>query len=98
MDFDDQIEDKRLYDLPNSITDIVECNLLNNAKPECKELGKFPTSGYISMNPIDLCWLIAASCGLSSSMEPDNERTLSGPPTWSALNTAFYSGINPATN
>ena len=70
INFDDQIEDKRLYDLPNTITDIVECNLSNNAKPKCKELGKFPTSGNISLNPKDLCWLIGASCGLSSSMEP----------------------------
>ena len=54
----------------------------NNVKSECKELGKFPTSGNISLNPEDLCWLTAASCVLSSSMGPDNERTMLVPPTW----------------
>ena len=89
LDFDDQLEDKRLYDLPNTITDVVECNLSNNAKSECKELGKFPTAGHVSSNPKDLCWLVAASCGLTSSMEPDNEHTVPGPPTWSALNSVI---------
>ena len=54
LDFDNQLDDKRRYDLPNTITDVVECNLSNNAKPECKELGKFPTAGHVSLNPKDL--------------------------------------------
>lgn len=85
--FDDHIEDKRLYDLPDTITEIAECNLSNNAKPECPELGNFPTSVNKTLNSDDLCWLLAAFCGLTRSMEPDTEQSVAGPPTWSALNS-----------
>ena len=92
--FDDTIEDRRLYDLPKTITEIEECNLPNDIKPKLGELNTFPSQLETeSANTQDLCWLTAAAFGLKSNMEPEIEsdtdvkQQLKGPPTWSAMNS-----------
>ena len=92
--FDDTIEDRRLYDLPKTITEIEECNLPNDSKPKLGELNTFPSQLETeSANTQDLCWLTAAAFGLKSNMEPEIEsdtdvkQQLKGPPTWSAINS-----------
>ena len=68
--FDDTIEDRRLYDLPKTITEIEECNLPNDIKPKLEELNTFPSHLETeSANTQDLCWLTAAAFGLKSNME-----------------------------
>ena len=56
--FDDTIEDRRLYDLPKTITDIEECNLPNDIKPKFGELNTFPSQLETeSANTQELYWL-----------------------------------------
>ena len=61
--------------------------LFKYAKPECPKLGQFPTSVNKTSDSNDLCWLLAALCGITRSMVPDTEQSVAGPSTWSALNS-----------
>ena len=63
--FDDEIEARRLYDLPKTIIAIEECNLPNDIKPECGEFSTFPNFETDLSNTQELCWLAAASFDLS---------------------------------
>ena len=92
--FGDQIEDRRLYDLPQTITEKEECNSPNDIKPKCDEFSKFPNQlGTELANTQELYWLVAASFALKSIMEPKTDMDIgirgqiSGSPIWSALNS-----------
>ena len=53
---DDQIEDCQLYDLPQTITEIDECNLPNDIKPKCEEFSMFPNQLETELaNTQELC-------------------------------------------
>ena len=64
----------RLYAVPQTITEIEECNLPNDVKPKRNQISKFPNQLETELaNTQELCWLVAASFALKSITEPETD-------------------------
>lgn len=93
IELEDDTEDQRLYDLPNSITKIETCPVSSSMKPACPVFQSLIFSDKPASFDEEAAWLLASSHDTVSARTelPEDNEAMSKPnnsvPTWSGLNS-----------